>query len=122
MKKEIKLEEYKKSWRKRREKEREKLERRCEKAGKYARECGKLLREKYGVRSVYLIGSAASPGRFHGRSDIDLLVRGLPDEKYFKALKDCWDLLTSGFQLDLIPWGDAPERLKEKAEERGELV
>lgn len=122
MKKETKLEEYKKSWRKRKDQEKEKLERRRQKAGKSARECGKLLREKYGVNSIYLVGSAAFSGRFHGRSDVDLLVKGLPDERYFKALKDCWNLLPPGLELDLIPWEDAPERLKEEAEEKGELV
>lgn len=120
--KKTKLEEYKKSWRNRREKERISIERRREKARELARKCGDYLRDKYNVNTVYLVGSTVFPERFHPRSDIDLLVKGLPDEKYFEALKSCWDLLPPGFDLDLIPWNDAPVSLKKTARKEGESV
>jgi len=120
--KKAQLEKYKKSWKTRREEVRSDLKIRRKKAKDLARKCGKLLREEYEVDSVYLVGSVVSAGLFHSRSDIDLLVKGLPDEEYFPALKGCWDQLQHGFELDLIPWEDAPKRLKQDANQKGEKV
>jgi predicted nucleotidyltransferase len=120
--KKAQLEKYKRSWQSRREKERSHLKHRRKKAKELAQKCGRLLRDEYEVDSVYLVGSLVSPGRFHSRSDIDLLVKGLPDEEYFTALKGCWDQLQHGFELDLIPWEDAPKRLKQEANQKGEKV
>jgi len=120
--KKAKLEKYRRSWQKRREKNKKSLVQRNREARELAQKCGKHLRKEYGVAFVYLVGSTVFSSRFHPRSDIDLLVKGLPDEKYFTALKECWDLLRPGFELDLIPWEDAPEKLKEKAREQGELL
>ena len=119
---ETELAEYKKSWHKRKQKEKVDLERRFKRARKLAQECAKKLRKEYDAVAVYLIGSAVFSKRFNPRSDIDLMVKGLPDEKYFKALKDCWDLLPPDLELDLIPWEDAPEKLKKKALENGEKL
>jgi hypothetical protein len=41
------------------------------------------LADKYGFDSAFLFGSVAKPGRFHERSDMDIAVFGLSDEKYF---------------------------------------
>lgn len=120
--KKTELEKYRRSWQNRREGNQKSLVQRTRKARKLAQKCGRHLREEYGVDSAYLVGSTAFSSRFHSRSDIDLLVKGLPDKKYFTALKECWDLLSPGFELDLIPWEDAPEKLKEKAREQGELL
>lgn len=118
--KETELAKYKKSWHKHREEEKADIERRFRKARELAQKCARHLRAEYDASAVYLIGSTAFSERFHPRSDIDLMVKGLQDEKYFKALKDCWDLLPPDFELDLIPWDDAPEELKKKAREKGE--
>jgi len=120
--KKTKLEKYKKAWQKRQEENQSGLQLRRREARKLAQKCGKLLREEYGAGYVYLIGSTTFSGHFHPRSDIDLLVEGLQDEKYFTALKDCWDLVSPGFELDLIPWEDAPKSLKKKARKQGDLL
>lgn len=120
--KDTELAKYKKSWHRRREEEKADVESRFRKARELAQECANHLRAEYDASAVYLIGSAVISKRFHPRSDIDLMVKGLPDEKYFKALRDCWDLLPPDFELDLIPWGDAPEKLKKKAREKGEKL
>lgn len=120
--KKTKLEKYKKTWHRRREEEEESLKRRFRKARELAQECADHLRAEYDATAVHLVGSAVNSERFHPRSDIDLMVKGLPDEKYFKALKECWDLLPPDFQLDLIPWNDAPEELKKKVREKGEQL
>ena len=120
--KKAKLEKYKKAWQKRHEENQSDVQFRRRKARKLAKKCGKHLREEYGAGSVYLIGSATFSGHFHPSSDIDLLVEGLPDEKHFTALKDCWNLVSPAFELDLIPWEDAPKSLKKKAREQGDLL
>ena len=86
-----------------------------------AKDCGKLLKSKYKVRKVFLIGSLAG-GFFHERSDIDLVVEGLRSELYIKALTELYDLLPEGVELNLIPYEDAFDSLKEKTVKEGELI
>jgi predicted nucleotidyltransferase len=57
-----------------------------------AEECAKLLKEKYKVKKVFLIGSLVK-GYFHERSDIDLVVEGLVPELYIKALTEFYDII-----------------------------
>ncbi len=52
-----------------------------------ARKCAKLLKEKYKVKRIFLIGSLVK-GIVHERSDIDLVVEGLEPEVYIKALTE----------------------------------
>lgn len=75
-----------------------------------ARTCAEYLVTQFGVRRVYLIGSLLPDGLFHSRSDIDLVVEGLPPERYVRALADISSL--SDRDIDLIPMEDAsPEML-----------
>lgn len=120
--KQEKLDSYKEYWKKRRKEEATSLKDRKGKAKSLARKCSNLLKDKYEVSVVYLVGSTVFPGRFSNKSDIDLLVQDLPDQEYFQALKECWDLLPADFEIDLIPWEEAPESLRDKAEREGEAV
>jgi len=86
-----------------------------------ARECAGILKEKYKVKRVFLIGSLVR-GHFHDRSDIDLVVEGLQPEVYIKALTDLYDHLPAGVELNLIPFEDAFESLKKRAVTEGELL
>jgi len=86
-----------------------------------SKECARVLKSKYKVNKVFLIGSLAK-GFFHERSDIDLVVEGLSHELYIKALTELYDLLPSGVELNLIPYEDAFDSLKEKAIKEGELI
>ena len=86
-----------------------------------AKNCIGLLKDKYKVKRIFLIGSLVK-GYIHERSDIDLVVEGLPPEFYMKALTDLWDILPADVELNLIPFEDAFESLKEKAEKEGKLV
>jgi len=86
-----------------------------------ARKCSELLKDKYQVRRVFLIGSLAK-GTVHERSDIDLVVEGLPSDFYMKALTELWDLLPAGVELNLIPFEDAFTSLKEKTIREGEVI
>jgi predicted nucleotidyltransferase len=86
-----------------------------------ARKCSELLRDKYQVKKVFLIGSLAK-GTVHERSDIDLVVEGLPSDFYIKALTELWDLLPADVELNLIPFEDAFASLKEKTLKEGEVI
>jgi predicted nucleotidyltransferase len=83
--------------------------------------CVRVLKDKYNIRRAFLIGSLVK-GFIHERSDIDLVVEGLPPELYIKALTELWDLLPAGVELNLIPYEDAFESLREKAINEGELI
>jgi hypothetical protein len=61
-------------------------------------------------------------GIVHERSDIDLVVEGLAPGLYMKALTELWDILPAGVDLNLIPFEDAYESLREKAITEGELM
>ena len=88
---------------------------------KAAERCVSILRDNYEIKKAFLIGSLAK-GVIHERSDIDLIVEGLAPELYMKALTELWDILPAGVDLNLIPFEDAFERLREKAVEEGELM
>jgi len=51
-----------------------------------------------------------------------MVVEGLSPNLYMKALTELWDLLPAGVELNLIPYEDAFESLKEKAINEGELM
>ena len=55
-----------------------------------------------GVRRVWLVGSLVERDRFHERSDIDLVVEGLPSERYMRVLTQIYDRLPAGWELDLM--------------------
>ena len=80
-----------------------------------------LLKEKYKVKRVFLIGSLVK-GNVHDKSDIDLVVEDLAPEVYIKALTEAYDFLPPGVQLNLIPFEDAFESLKEKTVKEGEII
>ena len=87
-----------------------------------AKHCAHLLEKKYKVKKVYLIGSLTQQGIIHKESDIDLVVEGLPTGQYMKALVELWDLLPPGVELNLIPFEDAFESLRQMALIDGEVL
>lgn len=80
-----------------------------------------MLKEKYKVKRVFLIGSLAY-GIVHERSDIDLVVEGLKPELYMKALVDCSDIVQWKVEVNLIPFEEAFESLKQKTLKKGVLI
>lgn len=76
----------------------------------------RILREQ-GATEVFVFGSAASD-TMRPDSDIDLAVRGLPPEKFFRAMS----LVTRAVHrtLDLIDL-DEPSMFSAYLQERGEL-
>ena len=88
---------------------------------KFALEVAKLLKEKYKVKRIFLIGSVVK-GYVHDRSDIDIVIEGLPPELYMDALVDANDILQRRVELNLIPFEDAFESLRRKTLKEGELI
>jgi predicted nucleotidyltransferase len=82
-----------------------------EEALRVAEACSRLLREQFGARAVYVCGSAVGEAPWHDRSDLDLVVEGLPAGRYFDALAAAWDLLPDGLDLDLLRIETAPPAL-----------
>lgn len=80
-----------------------------------AESCVRALKEQFGVREVYLLGSLAGQSPWHSRSDIDLAVEGLPPEKYISALSALYQLVPEGLEVDLITLEDAPPELLVRA-------
>jgi predicted nucleotidyltransferase len=94
---------------------------RKEELKKIVYKCVDILKDKYKVEKVFLIGSLVK-GTVHEKSDIDLVVKGLPSDIYIKALTELWDLLPEGVELNLIPYEDAFGTLQEKTIKEGELI
>ncbi len=88
---------------------------------KLAQKIARLLKEKYKVKRVFLIGSLVK-GYVHEKSDIDMVVEGLPPEFYIRALVDASDLIQWGVEINLIPFESAFESLREKTLREGELI
>lgn len=80
-------------------------------------EVARFLSEKYGAR-VYGIGSLFNHNQpFSDKSDIDLVVMGLPKRKFFFACAEAQEL--TQFTLDIIPYEDANDLIHEIVKERG---
>ena len=77
-----------------------------------AQKCAQLLKERFNVDKVYLFGSVTGDGIWHGRSDIDIAVEGLPNADYWRALNSVYELLPDGLDLDLVSLEDLPAEFK----------
>ncbi len=79
----------------------EKTEARRQEAIAEAKRLAALLRDRFALESVYLTGSILSD-KFRLHSDIDVIVKGLRAEDFFKA--HAFLLKTSEFDIDLKPF------------------
>jgi predicted nucleotidyltransferase len=87
-----------------------------------------LLVEGYGATGVLLIGSLArdlgrpfgAPGAFRADSDLDLVVAGLSPADLWRAGAAVEAL--AGRDVDLIPWEDADEALRDTVADHGRLL
>jgi len=92
-------------------KEREDLLRRVRKAAA-------LLKAKFGVKRVILIGSLAHGSWFAQESDVDIAVEGLPSRWYWDAWKILEDEIADRL-VDLIDFESAAEPLKKSINRSG---
>lgn len=82
-----------------------------------ARRIADHLKRTYGAR-VFGIGSLFESARpFTPRSDIDLVVQGLPKARYFEELARVSEM--TRFAIDLIPYEDANDLVRDIVAEAG---
>jgi predicted nucleotidyltransferase len=84
--------------------------------------CAEHLVQDFGASKVYLFGSLLEDDLIHDRSDIDLAVEGLEGRLYFKALRDIWELLPEGVELELVLLESSWPGLAERVETEGVLL
>lgn len=111
----MKSSEYFSLWKERQKEEK----RRRQLAIKKAKAVAKTLKEKYQAEEVILFGSLIWRPDFSWRgTDIDLIVRGLEDERYFEILADI-SAISYPFHVDLIPFEKAWPSIKKRALKEG---
>lgn len=107
--------EYRSVWKERKEDEKRMRESAIEKARRVA----KLLKNKYHVKETILFGSLIwRPDFLWWGTDIDLMVKGLNNKKYFEILAEVSGLAYP-FHIDLIPFEKAEPPIKKRAMEEG---
>ncbi|TFG24634.1 MAG: nucleotidyltransferase domain-containing protein [Promethearchaeota archaeon] len=116
------LGEYSRYWRNKTEERKKNLLKREQLLKELAKKCSVLLKQKFNVKKVYLIGSLAREHRIHENSDIDLVVVGLSDKEYFSALRELYRLIPAGINIDLITGEDASKSMKNIIEKIGVLI
>ena len=88
-----------------------------ERAQADARRIAAFLRDQ-GASRVVGIGSAFAPQRrFTKRSDIDLMVEGLPPRRFFPASARAADM--TEFELDLTPAESAADYMRRAVDDEG---
>ena len=116
------IREYSRYWRNKIEKRKKNLLKREELLKNLAKKSSVLLKKNFNVKKVYLIGSLTRKHRIHEKSDINLVVVGLSDKKYFSALKELYRLVPIGVDIDLITEETASESMKNIIENYGVLI
>lgn len=82
-----------------------------------ARRIADFLRAE-GATRIVGIGSAFVPDRrFTKRSDIDLVVEGLPPRRFFRILAGAADM--TAFELDLTPAESATDYMRQAVDDEG---
>jgi predicted nucleotidyltransferase len=82
------------------------------------RKAAALLKTKFGVRRVILIGSLAHASWFTAESDVDIVVEGLPNRWYWEAWKTLEDEVADR-TVDLIDLESAAEPLRRSISRHG---
>jgi Nucleotidyltransferase domain. len=84
----------------------------CKEAREKAEKAAKTLRDSFPDVEVYLFGSLTTD-MFELDSDIDIAVKGLPEEHYFKAYRIAEDILEP-IPLDFIQFEFTQDSMKER--------
>ena len=87
-------------------------------AWKNAKLISKLLKEKYNADTIIVYGSLTDKKRFHKRSDIDLAVSGIANEKFYKAYGEITSKFTD-FDIDFVDLQDCKESLLTSIKKEG---
>ncbi len=85
-----------------------------------ARRIAALLRSDFGATQVYAFGSLVGTGRFDARSDIDIGVRGIPPQDFYRAAARAFAL--AAFDVDIVDMQDCAPALLEAIERDGVVL
>ncbi len=91
-----------------------------EAAAKEADRLAVLLKKEFEYEALYLIGSVVKGRRFNFHSDIDLVIKGLNRDLFFKVLALL--IKNSAFRIDLKPWEELDCNSKVMVEEEGRIL
>ncbi|MFQ5708376.1 MAG: nucleotidyltransferase family protein [bacterium] len=83
-----------------------------------AKQIAALLKQKFGAEQVFVFGSTLSEEYFRLHSDIDIAVKGLTAENFFRAYYEAY-YADHGFKVDLIDLRTCSDFLKRKIIQEG---
>ena len=78
-----------------------------------------IILKNNGCTEIYIFGSIAN-GKFNENSDIDIAVKGLDDDKFFRVLGELNKELANN--IDLIDLNDENNRFAQFILKQGELI
>lgn len=94
-------------------------ERLKEKAWTVASKAEKILKEEFGVDKVFVFGSLARDDQpFTRWSDVDLAVKGLSEDQFFRASARM-DYVDDRMPVEIFSLNSSEESLKKKIEQEG---
>ena len=99
-------------WRKRIRERRQRMETRRAHAWRVAHQGAELLKREFGAQRVMVFGSLCHPDLFYERSDVDLVVWGMDERQYLRAVGRLLDL-DSEFSVDLVEFDHACPPLRQ---------
>jgi uncharacterized protein len=100
------------------EEDRRQLTLRHKQAWALARQAAELLRAEYGIDQAMAFGSLVRGELFHPRSDIDLVVWGLHEAHYYRAIAQLL-ALDPAFEIDLLRGEELPSSLRAGIQQEG---
>ena len=116
-----KIELYKLATHERWEHEKKELSRQYQHAWSLARQLAALLKQEYHVHQVAVFGSLIHESLFHSRSDLDLAVWGLDEERYYRAVSKL-STLNPEIKVELIRIEDSNDSLRAIIEQEGIIL
>ena len=78
-----------------------------------------LLRNKFDFEAIYLIGSVLTE-RFRLSSDIDMVIKGMKIEDFFKAYACV--IKEARYRVDLKPFEDLSEEFRKRISSEGKQI
>lgn len=115
-------ENIRKTWAKRHESAKMAQKKKRQVAMSKAHAIAKLLKEKYGVKKVYLYGSLSREGPFDKLSDIDLFVEGWNEDfNYWKMYLEA-ESIAIPFPVSIITENEVIPELHGEILKKGEIL
>ena len=85
-----------------------------------AETCAELLTREFGATRIVLFGSLAR-GDARPGSDVDLLVDGVPDARWFEAVGRAFDVVRCA-EVDLVPASRVLPHIAERVAREGRVL